>query len=145
MNRSATSRATYTRSIPEQVWPAFAKEPHSAPAIAWSRFASARTIIGSLPPSSSTDPLSRRAHSSATPRPVSTLPVKNTFATPERTSAAPVPGPCTTRTSPSGTPARSNTLPIRSPISGVSEAGLSTTPLPAISASATSPKGMLHG
>ena len=89
--------------------------------------------------------MSRRAHSSPTPRPVSTEPVKNTFATLEATTAEPVPGPCTTRTSPSGTPARSNTRAIRSPSSGVSEAGFRTTPLPAISASASSPNGMLHG
>ena len=71
--------------------------------------------------------------------------MKNTLPTLDSASAAPVPGPCTTRTSPSGTPARENTETIRSPISGVSEAGFSTTPLPAISASATSPMGMLHG
>ncbi len=144
MNRSDTSRITYTRSIPEHVWPAFANPPHSAPATACSRSASGRTIIGSLPPSSSTEPFSWRAHSSPTPRPTSTDPVKNTLATLDSTSAAPVPGPWTTRSNPSGTPARSNTARIRSPISGVSEAGFSTTPLPAISASATSPNGMLH-
>ena len=87
MNRSATSRITYTRSIPEHVWPALANPPHSAPATAWSMFASASTIIGSLPPSSSTDPFSRRAHSSPTRRPVSTDPVKNTFDTLDSTSA----------------------------------------------------------
>ena len=145
MKRSATSRITYARSIPEQVWPAFAKPPHAAPAMACSRFASASTIIGSLPPSSSTEPLRRLAQPSATDRPVSTEPVKNTLPTLDSTSADPVPGPWTTRTRPSGTPARSNSCWIRCPISGVSEAGLRTTPLPAISASATSPNGMLHG
>ena len=34
---------------------------------------------------------------------------------------------------------------IRWPISGVSDAGFSTTPLPAISAIATSPNGIDHG
>ena len=53
----------------------------------------ASTIIGSLPPSSSTEPFSWRAHSSPTLRPASTEPVKNTFATLEATSAGPVPGP----------------------------------------------------
>ena len=108
-------------------------------------FALLKTIIGSLPPSSSTDPFSRLAHSSATFRPVSTDPVKNTFATLEATTAGPVPGPWTTRTRPSGMPARSNTRPIFAPISGVNEAGFRITPLPAISASATPPNGMLHG
>ena len=89
--------------------------------------------------------MSWRAHASPTPRPVSTDPVKNTLATLDSTSAEPVPGPWTTRTRPSGTPGALEHVAIRSPISGVSEAGLSTTPLPAISASATSPNGMLHG
>ena len=71
--------------------------------------------------------------------------MKNTLPTVDSASAAPVPGPWTTRTSPEGTPARSNTWAIRSPINGVSDAGLRTTPLPAISASATSPIGMLQG
>ena len=46
---------------------------------------------------------------------------------------------------PPGRPARSNTSWIRWPISGVSDAGFSTTPLPAISAIATSPNGIDHG
>ena len=72
--------------------------------------------------------------------------MKKTFATVDSASAWPtLPPPCTTRTMPSGRPAFSNTAWIRSPISGVSDAGLSTTPLPAISAIATSPNGMLHG
>ena len=88
----------------------------------------------------------RRAHSSPTPRPTSTEPVKKILAALDSTSARPTaPPPCTVRTSPSGTPARSNTAWMRSPISGVSEAGLSTTPLPAISAIATSPKGIDQG
>ena len=44
-----------------------------------------------------------------------------------------------------GMPARSNTSRIRSPSSGVRLAGFSTTPLPAISAIATSSKGIDHG
>jgi hypothetical protein len=108
--------------------------------------ASASTIAGSLPPSSSTQPFIRSAHVTPTRRPTSTEPVKNTFATLDSTSAWPTaPPPCTVRTRPSGTPARSNTQRIRSPISGVSDAGLSTTPLPAISAIATSPKGIDQG
>jgi hypothetical protein len=108
-------------------------------------WASSSTIIGSLPPSSSTEPFRRRAHAAATLRPVGTEPVKNTLPTLDSASAAPVPGPWTTRTSPSGKPARAKTWAIRSPISGVCEAGFSTTPLPAISASPTSPIGMLQG
>ena len=146
MNRSATSFTTYTRSMPEQVWPAFAKPPQRQPEIAFGRFASAQTTIASLPPSSSTEPFIRWAHSTPTPRPTSTDPVKKIFAALDSTSAWPTaPPPCTVRTSPSGTPARSNTSWMRWPISGVSEAGFSTTPLPAISAIATSPNGIDHG
>ena len=92
MNRSDTSRTTYTRSIPEHVCPAFANPPHSAPAIAWSRSASASTSIGSLPPSSSTEPFSLRAQPSATDLPASTEPVKNTLPTPDPTTAGAGPG-----------------------------------------------------
>ena len=146
VNCSATSLWTYARSMPAQVWPAFANEPHAQPATACSTLASSRTIIGSLPPSSSTLPLSRSALATPTRRPTSTEPVKKILAALDSTSALPTrPPPCTVRTSPSGTPARSNTHWMRWPISGVSEAGLSTTPLPHISAIATSPNGIDHG
>ena len=72
--------------------------------------------------------------------------MKKILAALDSTSAWPTaPPPWTVRTSPSGTPARSKTSWMRWPISGVSEAGLSTTPLPAISAIATSPKGIDQG
>ena len=88
----------------------------------------------------------RCAHSTPTPRPTSTDPVKKIFDAVDSTSAWPTaPPPWTVRTSPSGSPARSNTSWMRWPISGVSEAGFSTTPLPAISAMATSPNGIDHG
>src|SRR5919112_2823536 len=105
VKRSATSFTTYTRSIPEQVWPEFAKPPQRQPEIAFGRFASAHTIIASLPPSSSTEPFIRWAHSTPTPRPTSTEPVKKIFDALDSTSAWPTaPPPCTVRTRPSGTP-----------------------------------------
>ena len=108
--------------------------------------ASSSTTIGSLPPSSSTEPFSWRAQASPTPRPTSTEPVKSTLATLDSTSAAPASGPpWITRSTPSGTPARSNTRWIRWPIRQVRGAGLSTTPFPAIRAIATSPSGIVHG
>ena len=55
------------------------------------------------------------------------------------------PPPWTVRTRPSGKPALSKIVWIRSPSSGVRLAGFNTTPLPAISAIATSPKGIDHG
>ena len=89
VKRSATSRTTYTRSMPEQVWPAFAKPPHSAPDTAFGRLASASTSIGSLPPSSSTEPFIRSAQATPTPRPTSTEPVKKILAALDSTSAWP--------------------------------------------------------
>ena len=113
-NGSATSRITYTRSIPEQVWPALAKPPHRAPDTALGRLASESTSMASLPPSSSTEPFMRSAHATPTPRPTSTDPVKKILAAEDSTRAWPTaPPPCTVRTSPSGTPARSNTSWIR--------------------------------
>ena len=71
-----------------------------------SRSASAQTICGSLPPSSSTAPLSARPQVSPTLRPTSTEPVKKIFAVDASQSAAPIwPPPWTVRTRPSGTPA----------------------------------------
>ena len=134
------------RSIPEQVWPAFANPPHTQPEIALPRSASAQTICGSLPPSSSTEPFSCLAQISPTLRPTSTEPVKKIFRADDSHSAWPTaPPPWTTRTRPSGRPAFSNVSRIRSPSSGVRLAGLRTTPLPAISAIATSSKGIDHG
>ena len=123
-----------------------AKPPQRQPEIAFGRFASAQTIIASLPPSSSTEPFIRWAHSTPTWRPTSTDPVKKILEAVDSTSACPTtPPPWTVRTSPSGTPALSNTSWMRWPISGVSDAGFSTTPLPAISAMATSPNGIDQG
>ena len=132
--------------MPEHVWPAFAKPPQRQPDTAFARFASASTICESFPPSSSTEPFSRSAQAVPTFRPTSTEPVKKIFDALDSTSALPTaPPPWTARTIPSGSPARSNTHWIRSPISGVRDAGLSTTPLPHISAIATSPNGIDHG
>ena len=72
--------------------------------------------------------------------------MKKIFAAVDSTSALPTaPPPCTARMIPSGSPARSKTSWIFWPMSGVSDAGFSTTPLPAISAIATSPNGIDHG
>ena len=79
-------------------------------------------------------------------QPISTEPVKKIFPAEDLVSASPIlPPPWTVRTRPSGKPAFSKTCWIRSPISGVRLAGFRTTPLPAISAIATSPKGIDHG
>ena len=147
MNRSATLSTTYVRSIPEQVWPAFANPPQTQPETAFARSASSHTICGSLPPSSSTEPLSCAAQISPTFRPTSTEPVKKTLPTRGDSQIAwpTAPPPCTVRSSPSGRPPFSKTCWIRSPRSGVRLAGLKITPLPAIRAIAISPSGIDHG
>ena len=120
----------------------------SAPSTARSRSASAKTSIGSLPPSSSDD----RAAAARPPRrrrvrPTATEPVKKTFAIPGRaTSASPTSRLALhDRTSPAGAPASSKTRATHSPVSGVSSDGLSTTALPAATAVATCVNGIANG
>jgi hypothetical protein len=83
--------------------------------------ASAHTMAGSFPPSSSITGLPWLAASSMTLRPVATLPVKKTLRIrPASHRAAPVsPPPWTTRRTPSGSPASANSAAIRSPVSGI--------------------------
>ena len=67
--------STYMRSTLMHSWPVLAKQALTAPSTAASTSASASTIIGFLPPSSAEKPISRRAHCSATIRPVAVDPV----------------------------------------------------------------------
>ena len=67
------------------------ERPQSAPSTARSRSASSRTSIGSLPPSSSVTGRSSSPAAAAIWRPVSTEPVKKTFAMPGRLRRAPRP------------------------------------------------------
>src|SRR5262245_519348 len=109
--------------------------PNTAPPAARSRSASAQTIIGSLPPSSSVHGNSRRAQASAIFLPVPTLPVKQILSTPLSTSAAPLSAsPSTTSSTSLGSPAASNNSSTSRPENGVTSDGLSTTALPAINA-----------
>ena len=62
-----------------QVWPEFWKAPHTAPDAARSRSASAHTIIGSLPPSSSSTGVRVSAAAAMTRLPVRAEPVKQIF------------------------------------------------------------------
>jgi hypothetical protein len=75
--------------------PELEKQARTAPSTVFSRSASASTIIGFLPPSSAENPISRRAHCSATSRPVAVDPVNIRYSTPwmsgvPRTFPAPV-------------------------------------------------------
>ena len=85
-----------------QVWPEFWKAPHTAPAAARSRSASAQTIMGSLPPSSSRTGVSVSDAAAITRLPVRAEPVKQILSTPERTRASPVPPPPVTTCTSSG-------------------------------------------
>src|SRR5262249_53383097 len=126
--------------------PEFAKAPQTAARAAFFTFASDKTIIGSLPPNSSTTGVSVFAAASATRLPVEMLPVNMILSTPESTNAAPVePSPVTICNKPSSRPARLKTSPIFNAVKGVNSLGLRTTELPAINEITTSPSGVAHG
>ena len=114
--------------------------------------ASAKTMFGDLPPSSSDTRFSDPAASRMMPLPTSVDPVNAILSTPGcRTSAMPAlpPGPGTTLNTPSGRPASCVSSAKRSAVSGVSEAGLRTSVFPAASAGAifqeASRNGKFHG
>ena len=110
-----------------------------------SRSASARTIIGSLPPSSRLTGVSVAAARAMTFFPVSTDPVNITMST-SSTSAAPVsPRPVATWKTPGGSSHSASIPAIRSDVSGVTSDGFSTTALPAASAGMQSPNELLRG
>ena len=105
-----------------------------------SRSASASTIIGSLPPSSSDTGVSVRAARSMTFLPVAVEPVNITMST-SSISACPVsPRPVATWKTPSGSPHSRIASSISSDVSGVTSDGLRITALPAASAGMQSPK-----
>src|ERR1700722_3576823 len=79
------------RSTEMQVWLQFMKLPQTAALEATFRSASARTIMGSLPPSSSEEGISFLAQASAMRWPVATLPEKKTLLGPAAMRAAPGP------------------------------------------------------
>ena len=118
------------------------------PSTARSRSASASTMMAFLPPSSSETRLRRPAAAVAMRRPVSPLPVKLMTGTSGlSTSAMPAcsPGPVTRLTVPGGKPASWSSSTSSAAQPGVSEAGLSTTVLPATSAGIAFHIGMAMG
>src|SRR3954447_10778167 len=120
--------------------------PQTAPLDATSTSTSSNTIIGSLPPNSSTTGNRRRAALSATRFPVATLPVKTIFSTADSTNAAPVePSPTTTSNASSGTPDSCNRRRNSTAIAGVNSDGFNTTVLPATSAASVSEAGVENG
>src|SRR5690348_1008749 len=100
--------STNTREPHKQICPWFAKDERTLPLIAASRSASAKTMFGFLPPSSSETFLNIGAHASATFLPVAVPPVNEIvviFGC--AVIAAPTfgPVPCTTLSTPFGNPA----------------------------------------
>ena len=109
-------------------------------------------MFGDFPPSSSESRFSVPAASRMIPLPTSVEPVKAILSTRgSRTIAIPTwpPGPVTTLNTPSGRPASRVRSANLSAVSGVSDAGLSTTVLPAARAGAifhdASRNGKFHG
>src|SRR3954469_10883018 len=118
-----------------QAWPALVSAPYTQASAALARSASSATIIGSLPPSSSSTGVKRSAAAIITRLPVAAEPVNAILSTADFASAAPVaPAPvttCNTSGSANVFAAISTSL---TATSGVSSLGLNTTAFPAASA-----------
>ena len=106
----------------------------------------ARTIIGSLPPSSIAQPVSVSPARAITFLPTSVEPV-NMMKSTASISELPIaePSPTATWKTSSGTPHSSRPSRISSEVIGVSVAGLRTTELPAARAGMQSPKQLVSG
>src|SRR5437879_9676278 len=121
------------RLVAVQRWPVVPDAPHNAPSIARSKFASSRTIMGFLPPSSSEQCLKFLAAVVLIVRPTALDPVNEIARTSGcSSSGAPAsgPNPATIFTTPFGTPASASTRTRLKVESGVSWAGLITQVLP---------------
>ncbi|MCY1175899.1 hypothetical protein D9M73_161570 [compost metagenome] len=130
---------TSSRDPARQLCPDAAKIPDTTPLAAASRSASAKTILGDLPPSSRSHRASRAAAIWLTALPDSVPPVKLIRATlGSRTKASPTsfPNPVTTLITPGGKPASSNNRATSSAEAELCSDGLCTTVQPAASAGA---------
>src|SRR6266496_2282520 len=141
-----------TRELHKQIWPWFANEERTLPAMAASRSASAKTMFGFFPPSSSETFLNNGAHVSATLRPVTVPPVNEIvliFGC--AVIAAPTfgPVPCTTLRTPSGKPASRQIAHSMYAVIGVSSLGLAMAVFPTAMAGAifqlNKQRGRFHG
>ena len=132
----------------QQSCPVLAKTLIGDSAAARSQSASAKTMFGDLPPSSSDTRLMSSAASFMIVVPTSVEPVKPIFRTSGWVASAwpasaPLPG--NTCSTPSGRPASCASWPSISAVNGVSDAGLRTTELPAASAGAIFQQAMRNG
>ena len=137
---SKTGRSTRMRLAAEQVWPAFWMPALTRKGSAASRSASAKTICGLLPPSSSVTGMAFFAAAVWISAPTATEPVKEMWRTSGcADSAAPAssPRPGTTFNAPAGRPAASATRAKASAVRQASSAGFSTQALPIASAAPT--------
>src|SRR2546425_1552642 len=140
--------STNTRLRAQQSWPVLAKTLIGEVSAARSQSASAKMMFGDLPPSSSEILLKSRAASSITRRPTSVEPVNDTLRINGLViSASPIaaPEPGKTCSTPGGKPARCASSPSSSAVNGESEAGLSTTQLPAAKAGAAFQQAIGNG
>ncbi len=132
--------STKMRERAQQSWPALPKTAIGAASAAAAMSASAKMMLGDLPPSSSVTRLIVAAAPSAIPRPTSVDPVKATLATSgwsTRRWPQTLPGPATTFSTPSGRPASCAITSSSTEVSGVSSAGFRTIVFPAARAGAT--------
>ena len=137
-NRSATEASTMKRLAEIQLWPLLEKRALTAVVAASPMSASAKTMNGSEPPSSSTCFLSARPACDATSLPTAVEPVRVTAAI-RSSSIRPATAPesmSTVLTKPAGAPASMKTSCRASAQAGTLLACLSTAPLPAARAGA---------
>ena len=128
-NSLTIGRWTNTRVPAKQICPELENTPMAAPGTALSRSASANTMSGDLPPSSSCSLLIFTADASMILRPVVVDPVKAILSTSGcLASAAPAtgPSPVTTLMTPGGKPSSCNSSTTRRTLSEASSAGLMT-------------------
>ena len=132
--------STISRQPAEQTWPLCRNAAVSALSTAVSKSASANTMFGLLPPSSSATRFTLTEAAAMIDFPPARLPVNDTRSTSGLSaSACPtrLPGPSTRFTTPFGTPASSRSLTRWIVVSGVACDGLTTIVSPAASAGAT--------
>src|ERR1700688_223726 len=132
----------------EQTSPWLMNTPNSAPSMAASKSASAKKMLGDLPPSSSVTRFTVSAASFTIILPTLADPVKAIlFTSGCFTSGDPQlsPNPVITLTTPLGNPTSSNHFASSSTVNGVCSAGLSTQVQPAASAGASFHAAMVNG
>ena len=127
-------------------WPELEKQALTVPRTARPTGASARTMSGFFPPSSADTGMRRAPAREATAEPVAVEPVNMTASTASMSGAPRAePGPVTTWKRSGSAPARVRRRRTARAVNGVSESGLSTTALPAMSAATASDAARVRG